>query len=60
MSGHDIAAKPHQTTHEMRDAVVFGAPVRWTAWPNVKPRNTAQPERRAEPRPSRFGDLHHG
>ena len=55
MSGHDLAAKPHQTTHEQRDAVVFGGAVRWTYWRCVKPREVPARERRA--RASRFDNL---
>jgi hypothetical protein len=55
---HDeLADKPRQTTHELRDAVVFGGAVRWTFWRCVKPREVPAKERRSEPRASRFDNL---
>lgn len=53
MSGHDIAAKPHKTTHEQRP--VPGSASQWTYWRCVKPRKVPARERRA--RASRFDNL---
>jgi hypothetical protein len=57
MSGHDIAAKPHKTTHERVTDTSARIPVRWTRWPNVKPREVPAREQRHGPRASRFNDL---
>lgn len=55
MSGHDIAAKPHQTANEQRP--VPGSASMWTYWRCVKPRDVLARERRSEPRSSRFDNL---